>query len=116
MYSEINVGHGGNGAETRTTPVVPLPEIARSVGRKQLFNCPRFRPWRLQGATPFRVGMEGSPHGLIGIEGVGNVACNGTNFGMSKGTVMLLPTAVGACTSGPEGHVVVLEIAIADRI
>ena len=103
-------------AQGAITPVVPLPEIARPVARERLFCCPRFRLWRLQGATPFRVGMEGSPHVLVCIEGVGNVEFNGTNFGMSKGTVTLLPAAVGACTFAPEGNVVLLEIAIPDRI
>ena len=98
------------------TPVVPLPELAQPVARERLFSCPRFRLWRLQGAAPFRVGMEGSPHVLVCIEGVGNVEFNGSKFPMNKGTVTLLPAAVGACTFAPEGNVVLLEIAIPDRI
>ena len=102
-------------AQGAITPVVPLPEIAQPVAREQLFSCPQFRLWRLQGAKPFRVGMERLPRILVCIEGVGNVEFNGTNFGMSKGTVTLLPAIVGACTFAPEGNVVLLEIAIPDR-
>ncbi|MGD0430032.1 MAG: type I phosphomannose isomerase catalytic subunit [Acetobacteraceae bacterium] len=103
-------------AQGAITPVIPLPEIAQPVAREQLFNCPQFRLWRLQGATPFRVGMEGSPHVLVCIEGVGNIEFNGANFGMVKGTVVLLPAAVGACTFTPQRNVTLLEIAIPDRI
>ena len=102
-------------AQGAIAPVVPLPEIAQPVAREQLFSCPQFRLWRLQGAKPFRVGMERLPRILVCIEGAGNVEFNGTNFGMSKGTVTLLPAIVGACTFAPEGHVVLLEIAIPDR-
>jgi mannose-6-phosphate isomerase len=98
------------------TPVVPVPEIVQPVAREQLFNCPQFRLWRLQSATPFRVGMEGSPHVLVCIAGSGNIEFNGTNFEMVKGTIVLLPAAVGACTFAPELNVTMLEIAIPYQI
>ena len=102
-------------AQGAITPVVPLPETARPVAREQLFNCPKFLLWRLQGATPFEVGTAGSPHILVCVAGAGNVQFNGANFAMSKGTVTLLPASVGACTFAPAGNVVLLEIAIPER-
>jgi mannose-6-phosphate isomerase len=99
-------------AQGAIEPVIPLPELDQPVAREQLFNCPEFRLWRLHGAMPFRVGMEGSPRIVVCIDGAGNVEFNGGNFGMTKGTVVLLPAAVGACTFAPEGNVVLLEIAI----
>src|SRR6202167_4134201 len=60
-------------AQGAVTPVIPLSEIALPVAREQLFNCPQFRLWRLQGTMPFRVGMEGLPHVLVCIDGVGNI-------------------------------------------
>ena len=98
------------------TPVIPLPEIVQPVVREQLFNCPQFRLWRLQGTKPFRVGMEGLPHVLVCIDGAGNIEFNGVNFGMTRGTVVLLPAVVGACTFTPVQQVILLEIAIPYRI
>jgi mannose-6-phosphate isomerase len=99
-------------AQGAIVPVRPVLEIVDPVAREQLFNCPQFRLWRLQGARPFRVGMEGLPHVLVCIDGVGYVEFNGAHFGMIKGTVFLLPAAVGACTFRPEQNVTLLEIAI----
>jgi mannose-6-phosphate isomerase len=99
-------------AQGAVEPVIPLPETAQPVAREQLFNCPQFRLWRLQGEAPFRVGKEGLPHVLVCIDGVGNVEFNGTGFRMTKGTVVLLPAAVGACTFMPERKVTLLEITI----
>jgi mannose-6-phosphate isomerase len=103
-------------AQGTIAPVIPRPEIVEPVVREQLFNCPQFRLWRLHGTTPFRVGMERLPHVLVCIEGVGNVVFKGTNFGMAKGTVILLPAAVGACMFTPEKNVTLLEIAIPDQV
>jgi mannose-6-phosphate isomerase len=93
-------------------PIIPLPELALPVAREQLFNCPQFRLWRLQGAAPFRVGMERLPHVLFCIDGAGEVEFKGADFRMNKGTVILLPAVVGACTFTPDPNVVLLEIAI----
>jgi mannose-6-phosphate isomerase len=103
-------------AQDAVTPVIPISEIALPVAREQLFNCPQFRLWRLQGTMPFRVGMEGLPHVLVCIDGVGNIEFNGSNFGMVKGTVMLLPAAIGARTFTPDQKVTLLEIAIPYQI
>jgi mannose-6-phosphate isomerase len=103
-------------AQGAIAPIIPLPEINRPVAREQLFNCRQFRLWRLQGAAPFRVGMERLPHVLVCLDGVGHVEFNGANFGMTKGTVVLLPAAVGACTFTPKRNVTLLEIAIPDQI
>jgi len=99
-------------AQGAITPVIPITESFQPVAREQLFNCPQFRLWRLHGATSFRVGMEGVPHVLVCVDGMGNVEFNGSNFRMIKGTVVLLPAIVGACTFSPEQSVVLLEIAI----
>jgi len=44
-----------------------------------------------------------------------NLEHDGADFTMEKGTVMLLPAAVGSCRFRPEGPVTLLDIAVPDQ-
>lgn len=97
-------------------PVIPISELVEPVVREQLFKCSYFRLWRIQGQEPFTVGISGAPHVLVCVGGGGDVDFRGVHYGMTKGTVMLLPAAVGACCFRPGPDVTLLEIAIPDRM
>lgn len=98
-----------NGAAGRISPMV---EVRTPVDRERLFNCDFFRLWRLHGESPFNVGATGELRVLVCLEGVGDVECNGSSYGVGKGEVWLLPAEVGACAFHPKSAVTVLEIAI----
>jgi mannose-6-phosphate isomerase len=93
-------------------PVVPISQLAWPFVREQIFNCPHFRLWRILATEPLTVGIAGAPHILVCVAGGGDVRSRGVDYRMTKGTVMLLPAAVGACCFRPESNVTLLEIAI----
>jgi mannose-6-phosphate isomerase len=94
--------------------VVPLVETMQPAMRERLFDGPHFRLWRLQSTAPFAVGTADEPRVLVCLDGIGNIEHNGADFTMEKGTVMLLPAAVGVCRFRPEGLVTLLDIAVPD--
>jgi mannose-6-phosphate isomerase len=103
-------------AQGTIVPIVPISQLVEPFVREQLFNCPHFRLWRIRGTEPLTVGIAGAPHVLVCVDGGGDVNFRGVNYRMTKGTVMLLPAAVGACRFQPEPDVTLLEIAIPDRL
>jgi mannose-6-phosphate isomerase len=102
-------------AQGAVGPVVPVQEISLPFVREQLFDCQHFRLWRLRGGAPFTVGIANAPHVLVCIGGSGNIEFSGLDYAMTKGTVILLPAEVGACSFRPEQDVTLLEIAIPNR-
>ena len=96
-------------------PIVPVIESTQPAMRERLFDGPHFRLWRLQSEAPFGVGAADEPRVLVCLEGVGNLEHDGADFTMEKGTVMLLPAAVGSCRFRPEGPVTLLDIAVPDQ-
>ena len=93
-------------------PISPLFEITPSCKRERLFDDPHFQVWRLQAEVPFSVGAVDEPRVLVCLDGAGSVDHKGADFGMERGTVMLLPAAVGECRFRPERPVTLLEIAV----
>jgi mannose-6-phosphate isomerase len=96
-------------------PVAPIAEVMQSARRERLVDCSHFRLWRLRGATPFPVGVENAPRVLVCVDGGGDIEHDSTDFRMEKGTVMLLPAAIGTCRFRPDGAVTLLEIAVPDQ-
>jgi len=79
---------------------------------ERLFQCEPFSLWRSQGAVPFHVGAARTPRILVCIEGAGVVEHSGVKQAIQKGSVVLLPAAVGACCFTPLAPVNLLEISI----
>jgi mannose-6-phosphate isomerase len=99
-------------AQGTVTPVVPVPETAEPIMRERLFDSPHFRMWRIQAAVPFTLGSSRTPHVLVCIDGAGCVQFGGAAFEMTKGTVILLPAALGVCCFQPEHNVTMLDITV----
>jgi len=95
-------------------PVHPIAETGSPTSRERLIDCSHFRMWRVQSAVPFNVGETDAPTVLVCIDGGGAIEYDGDDFAMGKGTVMLLPAAVGICRYRPAGPVTLLELAVAD--
>jgi mannose-6-phosphate isomerase len=102
----INYAAGAGGL------AAPVLEAATPVERERLFDCDRFRLWRLRGESPFTVGAPDVPRVLVCIEGKGRIEHGGATNETAKGDVFLLPAVLGACAFQPRGAVNVLEIEI----
>lgn len=87
-------------------------EATKTVEREKLFQCSRFRLWRLRGQLPFTVGAAGVARVLVCLEGAGHVEHGGATYTVGKGDALLLPAVVGACFFQPRGAVNLLEIAL----
>jgi mannose-6-phosphate isomerase len=92
--------------------VAPVVEEKIPAERERLFDCDKFRLWRLRGDAPFSAGAAGVPRVLVVIDGEGQVDHGGSTYPARKGDVYLLPAVLGACTFRPQGAVNVLEIEI----
>jgi len=92
----------------------PMPGISEPTTRKQLLSCSHFHVWHVESEVPFFVGALNMPRILVCIKGKGQIEQAGSNFAMRKGTVMLLPAAVGLCRFCPQDSVTLLEIGVPD--
>jgi len=91
-------------------PVSPVVE-----GQSQrLFHCEPFSLARRQGAVPFHVGAAMTPRILVCTAGHGLLDHDGLKYAVQKGSVVLLPAAVGICCFTPRGAAGLLEISIPD--
>jgi mannose-6-phosphate isomerase len=88
------------------------PEATATTEREKLFDCKQFRVWRVQGHSPFTVGVADAARVLVCLEGAGHVEHDGALYAIRKGDAMILPAVVGACAFRPTGAVNVLEIAL----
>jgi mannose-6-phosphate isomerase len=93
-------------------PVPPIIESTQPALREHLLRCAHFEVWRLSGTAPFAVGADRTPRVLVCIEGGGHVEHAGRDVAMEKGTVLLLPAALGVCHLRPTGSVVLLELGV----
>jgi len=93
-------------------PVSPAVEATAPVRRELYFDNRHFRLWRLRGAAPFTVGAAAEPRILVCVEGGGQIEHQGAQFAMERGSVTLLPAAVGVCRFRPDRTVTLLEIAV----
>ena len=96
-------------------PVESTIESTQPALREHLLGCAQFDVWRLSGAAPFAVGAERNLRVLVCIEGGGHVEHHGADVAMGKGTVVLLPAALGVCRFRPSGDVVMLELGVPER-
>jgi mannose-6-phosphate isomerase len=92
--------------------VTPIVVSTTPVERERLFDSHPFLLWRLHGISPFSVGAAGVPRVLVLIEGSGWFEGGGSEHGIEKGEVWLLPAVVGACEFHPNNAVTLLEIAL----
>jgi mannose-6-phosphate isomerase len=90
----------------------PVSPVLESVICERLFQCNPFSVWRFHGAVPFHVGAALTPRVLVCIDGGGSLQHDGTNYPLQKGSVLLLPAAVGVCCFSPHGSVNLLEISL----
>jgi mannose-6-phosphate isomerase len=102
-------------AQGAIEPTVPVADALQSPSRERLIACSHFLMWRLEGTTPFPIGAPDTPRILVCSGGGGHVEQGGTDYVMEKGTVMLLPAALGPCRFRPNGSVTLLDIAVPDR-
>ena len=93
-------------------PVKPDAVETMQVVREELFNNEHFIVWRLNTDKQFTVGAEDLPRILVCIDGKGDIAFDGTNYGIKKGDVVLLPAELGVMDCIPQGKINLLEIAI----
>jgi len=93
-------------------PVEPKVVATKPVPREELFNNEHFILWRTNTDAQFIVGAEDVPRILVCIDGKGDIAFDGTNYGIKKGDVVLLPAELGAMSCIPQGKISLLEIAI----
>jgi mannose-6-phosphate isomerase len=93
-------------------PVLPTVESTQPTLRENLLQCEHFIVWRLSGTALFAVGADNTPRVLVCIEGSGHVEHDGADAAMKKGTVVLLPAALGVCRFRPDGCVVLLELGV----
>src|SRR5580658_9994686 len=91
-------------------PVSPIVETKPPIAREQLIDCSHFRMERVRSAVPFDVGETGVPRVLVCIDGGGAIEFKGDDFIMEKGTVMLLPAALGVCRFRPASPITMLEL------
>lgn len=92
-------------------PVKPVA-TPHQTNREKLFDNEHFVLWRTKTKSPFTVGFQDEPRILVCTEGSGKVVCNGKDYGLTKGDVMLLPAVIGPCTGEPDSQLTLLEIAI----
>jgi mannose-6-phosphate isomerase len=102
-------------ARGAVSPAAPTIESTRPALRETLLGCAHFDVWRLSGTAPFAVGAERTPRVLVCIEGGGHVEHDGADVAMGKGTVVLLPAALGVCRFRPGEDVVLLELGVPER-
>lgn len=93
-------------------PVKPDAVEAKPVLREELFNNEHFILWRIYTDAQFKVGAEDLPRILVCIDGKGDIAFDGTNYGIKKGDLVLLPAELGVMNCIPQGKINLLEIAI----
>ncbi len=93
-------------------PVKPDAVETMQVVREELFNDEHFIVWRLNTDKQFTVGAEDLLRILVCIDGKGDIAFDGTNYGIKKGDVVLLPAELGVMDCIPQGKINLLEIAI----
>jgi mannose-6-phosphate isomerase len=93
---------------------MPVADIQEPATRERLLSCSHFQVWRVESATPFPVGALNVPRILVCIDGGGQIEHAGSEFAMKRGTVMLLPAAVGPCRFRPQDSVTLLDIAVPD--
>lgn len=79
--------------------------------REQIVICEHFELWRIRSEEEYSVGSASTPHVLVCVSGAGSVSHGGTGYPFSKGDVVLLPPALGACTCIAKGAVV-LDISV----
>jgi mannose-6-phosphate isomerase len=91
-------------------PVTPSLEATEPVRRERLLDCPHFRTVRVAGAGAFKVGIADAPTVLVCVRGAGAVKYGGSDYGMKRGAVLLLPAAAGVCHFQAGGYVELLQI------
>jgi len=95
-------------------PSEPTIETTQPAMRECLIDCSHFRMWRVRSTVPFDAGEIAAPRVLVCLDGGGMIEYDGDDFAMRKGTVMLLPAAVGMCRFRPVAPVTLLELAVPD--
>jgi mannose-6-phosphate isomerase len=100
------------GAVKPSEPRLQATEPART---EKLIHDAHFDVVRQNGARPFPVGAQNEARVLVCIEGAGDIEAGAQPVSVSRGEVVLLPAAVGACVFNPRVSATLLEIAVPVR-
>ena len=98
--------------KTDIKPVEPIIKTGEPVHRELLIQNEHFDLWRINSSYPFMVGKAAVPRVLVCIDGEGDLECDNEFVTLSKGEVILLPAACGACPFVPKGDITLLELAL----
>ena len=101
---------------TEIGPVTTIVQINEPVLREMLINNEHFSLYRITGDYPFIVGKDAVPRILVCIEGAGELESKEEFYPITKGEVMLLPAANGACPFIPNGEVILLELCLPENV
>lgn len=92
-------------------PVKPVTD-SRHPNTEKVFDDAHFVLWRTTSQSAFPVGVADELRILVCTDGGGKLVYDGTDYGIKKGDVMLLPAVVGPCNGEADGQITFLEIAI----
>ena len=93
-------------------PVKPKIVEIKPVLKEKLFDNEHFILWRMDTTNEFTVGAQDVPRILVCVAGKGEIVCDGTNYPIKMGDVVLLPAEIGLVNCIPQGKINLLEIAI----
>ena len=93
-------------------PVIPVSISTGSVEKEQLVECGHFSLFRITAHSNFSVGAAGKLRSIVCLDGSAEMLWNGQEFPIGKGSVYLLPAAVGEVMVSPIGSMTMLEIAL----
>jgi mannose-6-phosphate isomerase len=95
---------------------VPVLETVQGPLRERIFLCEHFGVWRIQGASPFQVGVAEAPRVLVCIAGQGRLEHAGVAYPISTGDTLLLPAALGVCSCSSSGSITLLELSLPESL
>ncbi len=97
-------------------PVEPSGKENAEAARETYFDNEYFYVDRIVATSSFSSGIVDAPRVLVCVEGGGHVEHDGTNFGLERGAVMLIPASIGTYRFSPSSLTTILEIAIPNPV
>jgi mannose-6-phosphate isomerase len=95
-------------------PILPVVQATEPTPHERILHCGHFDVWRHRDSVAFTVGAAMTPTVVVCIDGGGAIEHEGKDYAMQRGTVLLLPAALGACRFRPSGEAMLLELSVPD--